>query len=89
MTALTGSIGLYFFRTNEKLTFYAAPTLLVCIFAFFVAHCILSLYEVIVLLINKQKTNQLNFRWSWIRCIFACVRIRKTHQRKFKLKIWG
>lgn len=47
VTAVTGSVGLYFFRTNEKLTFYAAPTLLVCIFAFFVAHCILSLYEVI------------------------------------------
>lgn len=48
VTAVTGSVGLYFFRTNEKLTFYAAPTLLVCIFAFFVAHCILSLYEVIL-----------------------------------------
>lgn len=46
MTAVTGSVGLYFFRKNPMLTFYAAPTLLVCVFAFFVAHCILSLYEV-------------------------------------------
>lgn len=46
VTAVTGSVGLYFFRLNPKLTFYAAPTLIVCIFAFFIAHCILSLYEV-------------------------------------------
>lgn len=48
VTAVTGSVGLYLFRQNPKLTFYAAPTLLVCIFAFFVAHCILSLYEMVL-----------------------------------------
>ncbi|KAF2901064.1 hypothetical protein ILUMI_05120 [Ignelater luminosus] len=48
VTAVTGSIGLYFFRSNPKLEFYAVPTLLVCIFAFFVAHCILSLYEMVL-----------------------------------------
>lgn len=49
VTAVTGSVGLYLFRQNPKLTFYAAPTLIVCIFAFFVAHCILSLYEVLII----------------------------------------
>lgn len=51
VTAVTGTIGLYFFRRDPELKFYAAPTLLVCIFAFFVAHCILSLYEVIQMVI--------------------------------------
>ncbi|XP_018324863.1 CTL-like protein 1 [Agrilus planipennis] len=48
VTALTGVVGLYLFRKNPDLTFYAAPTLLVCVFAFFVAHCILSLYEMVL-----------------------------------------
>ncbi|GLV34162.1 Choline transporter-like 1 [Carabus blaptoides fortunei] len=48
VTAATGSVGLFFFRKNAKLTFYAAPTLLVCIFSFFIAHCILSLYEMVL-----------------------------------------
>lgn len=46
VTAVTGIVGLAIFRRNTELTFYAAPTLMVCIFAFFVAHCVLSLYEV-------------------------------------------
>lgn len=46
VTAVTGVVGLALFRRNPELSFYAAPTLLVCIFAFFVAHCVLSLYEV-------------------------------------------
>lgn len=48
VTALTGSVGLLIFRKNTELTFYAVPTLVVCIFAFFVAHCILSLYEMVL-----------------------------------------
>ncbi|XP_050304964.1 choline transporter-like 1 [Anthonomus grandis grandis] len=48
VTAVTGIIGLAIFRRNPELTFYAAPTLLVCIFAFFVAHCVLSLYEMVL-----------------------------------------
>ncbi|XP_022918127.2 choline transporter-like 1 [Onthophagus taurus] len=48
VTAVTGMVGLYFFRQNPKLNFFAAPTLIVCIFAFFVAHCILSLYETVL-----------------------------------------
>ncbi|CAH1156212.1 unnamed protein product [Phaedon cochleariae] len=48
VTAVTGCVGLAIFRRNEDLKFYAAPTLLICIFAFFVAHCILSLYEMVL-----------------------------------------
>ncbi|KAF5275854.1 hypothetical protein FQR65_LT04092 [Abscondita terminalis] len=48
VTAFTGSLGLYFFRSNPQLTFFAAPTIIVCLFSFFVAHCILSLYEMVL-----------------------------------------
>ncbi|XP_008197900.1 choline transporter-like 1 [Tribolium castaneum] len=48
VTVLTGCVGLFIFRRNPDLEFYAAPTLVVCIFAFFVAHCILSLYEMVL-----------------------------------------
>lgn len=48
VTAITGCVGLAIFRRNPDLTFYAAPTLIVCIFAFFIAHCILSLYEMVL-----------------------------------------
>ncbi|XP_019877096.2 choline transporter-like 1 [Aethina tumida] len=48
VTAVTGSAGLAWFRRHDDLHFYAAPTLIVCIFAFFVAHCVLSLYEMVL-----------------------------------------
>ncbi|XP_057653287.1 choline transporter-like 1 [Diorhabda carinulata] len=48
VTALTGCVGLALFRRDAALTFYAAPTLVVCVFSFFVAHCILSLYEMVL-----------------------------------------
>lgn len=89
VTAVTGSVGLYFFRTNEALTFYAAPTLLVCIFAFFVAHCVLSLYEVFLVFLVGVFTKSLVFRWCWIQCTFACVRTKKMHQKKLKCRTWG
>lgn len=61
VTAVTGIVGLAIFRRNTALTFYAAPTLMVCIFAFFVAHCVLSLYEVSLLLISCINVNQQGF----------------------------
>jgi solute carrier family 44 protein 1 (choline transporter-like protein) len=48
VTVITGCVGLFIFRSNPDLEFYAAPTLLVCVFAFLVAHCILSLYEMVL-----------------------------------------
>ncbi|XP_059062134.1 choline transporter-like 1 [Achroia grisella] len=48
VTAVTGIIGLLLLKRNSDLHFFAAPTLVICIFAFFIAHCILSLYEMVV-----------------------------------------
>lgn len=44
--SITGCVGLYIFKHDPELNLYAAPTLVVCIFAYFVAHCVISLYEV-------------------------------------------
>ncbi|GBP15161.1 CTL-like protein 1 [Eumeta japonica] len=48
VTAVTGIIGLLLLKRNSDLHLYAVPTLLICVFAFFIAHCILSLYEMVV-----------------------------------------
>ena len=34
------------FQSRSDLHFFAIPILLVCVFAYFVAHCFLSVYEV-------------------------------------------
>lgn len=46
VTATTGCIGLIIMKHNSHLHFYAVPTFIVCIFAYFIAHSVLSLYEV-------------------------------------------
>lgn len=46
VTAATASVGLLFMREDPKLHFYAAPIFVVCVFAFFIANCVISLYEV-------------------------------------------
>lgn len=48
VTAVTGSIGLLLMRRDPNLKFYAIPVLVVAIFGFFIAHCVLSLYEVVI-----------------------------------------
>ncbi|XP_053602258.1 choline transporter-like 1 isoform X1 [Plodia interpunctella] len=48
VTAVTGIAGLLLLKRNPDLHFFAVPTLLICIFSFFIAHCILSLYEMVV-----------------------------------------
>ncbi|CAD6229651.1 GSCOCG00012119001-RA-CDS [Cotesia congregata] len=48
VTAVTGSIGLLVLKQDPRLHFYAAPILIICIFAFFIAHCVISLYEMII-----------------------------------------
>ena len=37
---------LFCFQSRSDLHFFAIPILLVCVFAYFVAHCFLSVYEV-------------------------------------------
>ena len=46
VTAATGCIGLIIMKQNSHLHFYAVPTFVVCVFAYFIAHSVLSLYEV-------------------------------------------
>lgn len=46
VTATTASVALLFMRQDPELHFYAIPVLVVCVFSFFIAHCIISLYEV-------------------------------------------
>ncbi|XP_012265201.2 choline transporter-like 1 isoform X1 [Athalia rosae] len=48
VTAATGSVGLLFMRQDPRLHFYAAPIFVVCVFAFFIAHCVISLYETVI-----------------------------------------
>lgn len=48
VTTVTGIIGLLMLKRNPELHFFAVPTLLICIFSFFISHCILSLYEMVV-----------------------------------------
>lgn len=44
--ALTGVIALIIFQTNETLYFYAIPVLLTVVFSYFVAHSVISVFEV-------------------------------------------
>ncbi|KAJ8688373.1 hypothetical protein QAD02_024168 [Eretmocerus hayati] len=48
VTAATASIGLLFFRQDPRLHFYAVPILVAGIFAFFIADCVISLYETVI-----------------------------------------
>ncbi|XP_052074053.1 choline transporter-like protein 1 isoform X3 [Mytilus californianus] len=48
VTAATGAVGIVWFKTKSELHFYAVPVLLVCVFAYFVAHCFLSVYEMVI-----------------------------------------
>ncbi len=35
-----------YFQGKDELHYYAVPVVLVCLFAFFIAHCFLTIYEV-------------------------------------------
>lgn len=48
MTAVTASIGLLLLKRDPDLKFYAVPVLVIAIFSYFIAHCVLSLYEVVI-----------------------------------------
>ncbi|XP_039296274.1 choline transporter-like 1 [Nilaparvata lugens] len=48
VTAITGSVGLLLIKNNEHLYFYSAPTLVICVFAYFIAHSVISLYEIVI-----------------------------------------
>ncbi|XP_058054263.1 choline transporter-like 1 isoform X2 [Anopheles bellator] len=48
VAALCGLISILLLRDNADLHFYMAPVIIITVFAFFVAHIILSLYEMVV-----------------------------------------
>ncbi|XP_034241334.1 CTL-like protein 1 [Thrips palmi] len=48
VTAVTASIGLLLLKRDPDLKFYAVPVLVIAIFSYFIAHCVLSLYEVVI-----------------------------------------
>ncbi|XP_018897276.1 choline transporter-like 1 isoform X2 [Bemisia tabaci] len=48
VTAVTGAVGLLVLKQDETLHFYAAPMLVISIFAFFIAHAVISLYEIVI-----------------------------------------
>ncbi|XP_035698826.1 choline transporter-like protein 1 isoform X3 [Branchiostoma floridae] len=55
VVAIVGAISLIIFRapseverTDARLHYYAVPILVICVFAFFIAHCFLSVYEMVV-----------------------------------------
>lgn len=48
VTALMAFIGLLVMKHDENLHFYAVPIFVVCVFTFFIAHCFLSVFEMVV-----------------------------------------
>lgn len=46
VTLIIGSAALFTLRSKPELHFHAIPIIIICIFAFFIAHCVISLYEV-------------------------------------------
>ncbi|XP_063982446.1 choline transporter-like 1 [Diachasmimorpha longicaudata] len=68
VTATTGSIALLFMRQDPKLHFYAVPIFVVCLFSFFIAHCVISLFEMVIdtlflCVCEDQNLNGENGRW--------------------------
>ncbi|XP_013178112.1 PREDICTED: CTL-like protein 1 isoform X1 [Papilio xuthus] len=69
VTAVTGIIGLLLLKRNNDLHFFAVPTLFICIFSFLIAHCILSLYEMVVdslflCVCEDRNMDNANGRWK-------------------------
>lgn len=48
VTLVIGTAALFTFRSNSELHFHAIPIIIICLFSFFVAHCVISLHEVVI-----------------------------------------
>lgn len=48
VTAITTFASVLFMKNDPDLHFYAIPVLLVCILSYFIAHCVLSVYEMVI-----------------------------------------
>ncbi|XP_050399950.1 choline transporter-like protein 1 isoform X2 [Patella vulgata] len=46
--AATGAVGILWLKSQNDLHFFAVPVLLCCIFGYFVAHCFLSVFEMVI-----------------------------------------
>lgn len=51
VAALSGLLGIFMLKDKPGLNFYMAPVILIIIFSFFIAHIVLSLFEVKMTLI--------------------------------------
>lgn len=49
VTLIIGCAALFTLRSNSELHFHAIPIIIICIFAFFVSHCVISLHEVMLI----------------------------------------
>jgi len=48
VVAIVATAGVFWFKADTTSEYYFLPVLLVCIFAYFIAHCFLSVYEMTV-----------------------------------------
>lgn len=46
VAAIAGLIGIFVLKDKPGLNFYMAPVILIIVFSFFIAHIVLSLFEV-------------------------------------------
>lgn len=79
--SVCGLISILILRQRDDVQFYVVPCVLIAIFAFFIAHIILSLFEVRSHhFIHSQMSSIIlflfhNFRWLSIRCFCVFVKI--------------
>lgn len=57
VAAVCGIIGLFLLKDRSDLNFYIAPVVLIIVFSFFIAHIVLSLFEVMYKLMCKLSNN--------------------------------
>lgn len=60
IAAVSGIIGLFLLKDRPDLNFYIAPVVLIIVFSFFIAHIVLSLFEVIYEIIDKFSSVKIN-----------------------------
>ncbi|CAG0879033.1 unnamed protein product [Darwinula stevensoni] len=48
VTAVTGLVALLIMKGDSQLHYYAVPLVVTCLFAYFIAHCVFSVYEMVI-----------------------------------------
>ncbi|KAL1464872.1 hypothetical protein WDU94_004480, partial [Cyamophila willieti] len=86
VTAVTGSVAILFLSADPSLELYAAPLLVICVFAFFIAHCVISLYEIVIdtlfLCISEdQYMNGEEGQWKSSALLTTATRQHKLNRR--------